>query len=83
MFQGGFVGTVGVIECGASKDALREACILDHIRPIEDSNDLQIWDLPAGVADGIRFLKIRFPTSTDFYGRVTIYRLEIRGLRLS
>ncbi len=83
MFQGGFVGTVGIIECGIAKDSLREACILEHIHAIEDSNNLQVWDLPAGVADGVRFIKIRFPASTDFYGRVTIYRLEVRGRQLS
>ena len=88
MFQGGFVGSDGIVEIGGAdenKNALKQLCILDHIETIEDGNDFQEWDIPAGGcngAKGIKYLKIIFPTSTDFYGRVTIYRFEIHGQRL-
>jgi len=83
MFQGGFVGSDGVVEMGASKDSLVQVCVLDHIHSIEDSNELQKWDIPAlaPTLETCKFLRIRFPASTDFYGRVTIYRMEVHGHR--
>lgn len=81
MFQGGFVGTEGVVHCGTQKDALRQVCVLDHVKSIDDSNDWQVWKLPPAAAENIKFLRISFPASTDFFGRVTIYRLNVFGNR--
>jgi hypothetical protein len=82
MFQGGFVGTDGIVECSAnSKDDLQQVCVLDHIKSIANANDMQSWDMPylEGITNQTRFLKLSFPSSTDFYGRITIYRMEIWG----
>ena len=81
MFQGGFVGTEGVVQCGKHKDELRQVCVLDHVQSIDDTNDWQVWKLPPGVADKVKYLRISFPASTDFFGRVTIYRLGVYGNR--
>jgi hypothetical protein len=81
MFQGGFVGQDGVIEMKGSKNGEAETTIvMDEIKRIEDSNDVQQWDIPAASSPCKgKFAKILFPTSTDFYGRVTIYKLSLWG----
>ena len=81
-FQGGFVGTEGIVQCGLKKGDMKQACVLDHIKSIDDSNDLQIWKIPNECNDimhNTKFLRIFFPASTDFFGRVTIYRLMVFG----
>lgn len=83
-FQGGFVGSEGIVECGVKKDALHRVCQLDHVRAIEDSNEVQSWKIPEekkATCKSIKFLRITFPSSTDFFGRVTIYRLFVSGNR--
>jgi hypothetical protein len=78
-FQGGFVGQDALVELGQNFDGLVELARLDDIH---DTNSPQTFTLstassstePAG-----RFLKITFPSSTDFYGRVTIYSLQVYG----
>jgi hypothetical protein len=80
MFQGGFVGQEGAIETKNSKNGEAETTIvMDEIRRIEDSNDLQQWDIPESSLCNGSFIKISFPSSTDFYGRVTIYKLSLWG----
>ena len=81
-FQGGFVGSDGIVSCGPSKSAMVEACVLEHLHSINDCNDVQTWDLPAHCADGIKVLRVTFPRSTDFFGRITIYRLQLYGQRV-
>ena len=46
----------------------------------EDNNDLQNFSFEEAnsVATG-RYLKVSFPASSDFYGRITVYRLEVYG----
>lgn len=81
MFQGGFVGQDAVVEVG-EKDSL---AIVATLQTIEDCNRMQSFDIISEgpeVARGGRYVKITFPTSTDFYGRVTIYKLELEGLEL-
>ena len=61
-----------------------EELFLDTI----ESNDVQIFhaDLDAislGEIDPCTALRIEFGKSTDFYGRIVIYSLEIWGLELS
>ena len=61
---------------GDSSSSLRMICSFDP----EDNNEMQIFPICASEsAEKSRFLKIEFNASTDFYGRVTIYRLEVYG----
>ena len=81
MFQGGFVGSEGIVYTGNVKDSLEKCCVLENIKTIDDCNDMQVWEIPADceAAQNTRFVRIVFPASTDFFGRVTIYRLKIFG----
>ena len=83
MFQGGFVGQEGTINFLDNKvGEPRRTVVMDEIKRIEDSNDLQTWEIPPGPEAGAseaKFIKINFPTSTDFYGRVTIYKMCLIG----
>jgi hypothetical protein len=87
-FQGGFVGQDAVVAMGDSPGTLAAVCLLGDI---DDCNDRQVFDVPAvaeiennssssssGANEG-RYLKITFPRSTDFFGRVTIYDLDVLG----
>ncbi|KAF2072191.1 hypothetical protein CYY_006488 [Polysphondylium violaceum] len=73
MFQGGFVGKdcEVLITTGDSKEF--QHCT--HFYP-KDINATQTFPLNA---NNVRQIKILFPTSTDFFGRVTIYQLDILG----
>lgn len=44
---------------------------------IEDCNDMQVFPVQSEVEG--RYVKITFASSSDFYGRVTVYRMEVRG----
>jgi hypothetical protein len=75
MFQGGFVGQDGYIEVGlTSPSNLQPLASLDLI---EDNNDLQTFAVENEVV--CRYVKVSFATSTDFYGRVTIYKFQVMG----
>jgi len=79
MFQGGFVGREGKVEVGNSMDALVEVASMDEV---EDSNSLQCFAISSSSSSKdawCRYLRIFFPCSTDFYGRVTIYKLQVMG----
>lgn len=87
MFQGGFVGQDATIQVG---DALTEGAMVTiaTLETIEDSNRMQFFDLikfpcADSAASPVKtagcYVKITFPTSTDFYGRVTLYMLEVWG----
>ena len=79
MFQGGFVGQEGTIEMKDSKEGEpKKTIVMDEIKRIEDSNDLQTWNIPDSDINA-KFIRITFPTSTDFYGRVTIYKMCLIG----
>ena len=80
MFQGGFAGVDGTVEVGSALDSLVTVANLD----ITDTNDMQSYSLQTidenqDTMQKGRYLRIAFPTSTDFYGRVTIYQLELWG----
>ena len=79
MFQGGFVGQDALIQVGEedSAEALRIVASLEG-GVIQDSNEMQTFELAESGNTG-RFVRITFPSSTDFYGRVTIYTLELWG----
>ena len=83
-----------IIYAGMSKDSLNKCCLLEDIKAIDDSNELQTWNIPLqsntdadtenvsmGHLSSTRFLRIVFPASTDFFGRVTIYKLKVYGSR--
>jgi hypothetical protein len=44
-----------------------------------DNNDKQTFSVNNEANRVSRYLKIIFPSSTDFYGRVTIYSLQVYG----
>lgn len=81
-FQGGFVGEECIVSSGPSRGVQKTGWNeLDVSVDPEDTNALQEFDLtavpPAQRTCGT--LKIEFESSTDFYGRVTIYRFEVWG----
>ncbi|KDR85581.1 hypothetical protein GALMADRAFT_218677 [Galerina marginata CBS 339.88] len=77
-FQGGFVGTRCALLIPNEKDWL----VLTTIYP-EDVNRGQIFDLipaqPELLKEGISTLKLLFESSSDFFGRITIYDLKLEG----
>ena len=64
------------MRCGLLNNSLE---LIETIYP-EDINDKQIFQVPE--VETI-FLSLLFPSSTDFYGRITIYSLEVFGNELS
>jgi len=91
MFQGGFVGQSAAIDVGGgAADAEDEEASAATSSPfsltltpatklevIDDSNDLQKFSFSPPLS--CRVMKITFQSSTDFYGRVTIYKLVALG----
>ena len=74
MFQGGFVGNEGFIEIGTN--STQDMSKLCNLQNIDDKNDIQ--NLYTSSDDiSCRYLKITFTSSTDFYGRITVYKLDI------
>ncbi|XP_076322985.1 nuclear receptor 2C2-associated protein [Tachypleus tridentatus] len=73
-FQGGFVGKDCWIEASVNKDDKFQK-IQDVF--LEDTNMLQTFNLKQAVETSN--MKIVFNTSTDFFGRVIVYKLEILG----
>ena len=65
------------VHCGRSLD---EMVLCGNLDP-KDTNDQQTFPLGANESDigGIvgRYLRVTFNGSTDFYGRVTIYQLQV------
>lgn len=74
-FQGGFAGQDCWIEGSATEDS---SCLhmLQKFYPEDNSSQqrFQITESPK-----LRLMKVIFNTSTDFYGRITIYELDIIG----
>lgn len=75
-FQGGFVGQDGAIFVRATP--------ADEWRPAgtfvpDDSNAEQTFPLSGAGAAGVTGMRLTFERSTDFYGRVTIYKLDVLG----
>ncbi|XP_071964412.1 nuclear receptor 2C2-associated protein-like [Antedon mediterranea] len=73
-FQGGFVGKVCTLE--GQLTGTEEFQLLTECYP-EDSNALQKFAVDAFKT--VQRVKITFKESTDFFGRVTIYKLDILG----
>lgn len=72
MFQGGFAGKNCTIEvCKKDKE---EFIKCQDFYP-EDSNKLQKFQLPEPVSG--QSFKIVFTNSTDFFGRITVYQMNL------
>jgi len=80
MFQGGFVGKncefMGLNSKSNDNSGPAIWTSLASFTP-EDSSLLQTFELAE--VPSITALKIHFPASTDLFGRITIYRLEVWG----
>eukprot|EP00761_Pharyngomonas_kirbyi_P013011 gb/GECH01013038.1/.p1 GENE.gb/GECH01013038.1/~~gb/GECH01013038.1/.p1 ORF type:complete len:147 (+),score=32.83 gb/GECH01013038.1/:1-441(+) len=76
MFQGGFVGQDG--QLWIQRPGEEKLSKLKEFFP-KDENKEQIFDVNA---NNILRLRIVFPESTDFFGRITIYNLEVYGWEL-
>ncbi|POM59427.1 hypothetical protein PHPALM_31852 [Phytophthora palmivora] len=74
MFQGGFVGQDVQVHVKKAGGVQWEHVEVD-VDP-QDSNDLQ--EFPCKLQQ-VEAIALTFQRSTDFYGRVVIYRLEVRG----
>ena len=91
-FQGGFVGLKCETYVRADENTSSYVCLDDDtededgkIIDAEDCNELQKFDLlinnnnQESLLREVRSIKLKFNESTDFYGRVTIYRFEVWG----
>ena len=75
MFQGGFVGIITLIESEQPQLGWTPICEAFHL---EDGNALQTLRLPSE-CPAHQIYRINFVSSSDFYGRITIYKLEVLG----
>lgn len=81
-FQGGFVGLDTSVSITTTNDATFQdvtSSFDQEIREPEDSMALQEFatDATSVPITEVKKLKITFEKSTDFYGRVTVYNLDI------
>jgi len=78
MFQGGFVGADGIIEvCSRKEDSFEK---ISEFHNLFDSNAVQT--IPIASSDArinCRYVRITFTSSSDFYGRIVVYSLNIFG----
>lgn len=74
-FQGGFVGKKCVV-LGSVKESANDYNIqLGTFYP-DDVNSTQVFPVPS--TQPLKRMKIIFEESTDFYGRITIYKLDVQ-----
>ena len=69
MFQGGFAGND--CEMVSSLNGIDRTTVF---KP-KDSNEMQEFPMNVGAIDKLRII---FKNSTDFYGRITVYNLDIQ-----
>lgn len=79
-FQGGFVGTKCAVEVLSSA---QEWQLYTHVFP-EDVNRKQTFELEPSetTSRGVTGMRLVFGESSDFFGRVTIYDLQLHGIVL-
>jgi hypothetical protein len=77
MFQGGFVGQDVQVHVKKAEDNASQWEQADVDVDPEDSNDLQ--EFPCSL-NQVEAIALTFQRSTDFYGRVVVYRLDVRGI---
>ncbi|CAD7076663.1 unnamed protein product [Hermetia illucens] len=71
-FQGGFAGNEG----GVTIHGADGACLYDKAFYPEDINAVQMFPLD-GRVEGATKVKFTFKSSTDFFGRIIVYKLEL------
>lgn len=87
-FQGGFVGQSMSVwkkvgngvdsntgDRATGEDGTKMELIVGEVE-LEDTNDIQVVDVNV---ENVLGLKLCFPQSTDFYGRITLYEMNIIG----
>lgn len=84
MFQGGFAGQAGELLGGRRAEALDGAMSWEPLCAIEpeDVSSVQRFPIPrdaGGQPVAVDALRVVFNRSSDFYGRVTLYRLDVLG----
>eukprot|EP01113_Clastostelium_recurvatum_P045496 TRINITY_DN7823_c0_g1_i2.p1 TRINITY_DN7823_c0_g1~~TRINITY_DN7823_c0_g1_i2.p1 ORF type:complete len:150 (+),score=35.39 TRINITY_DN7823_c0_g1_i2:30-452(+) len=72
MFQGGFVGKDVEVWAGQDTDSMVQ---VQQLQP-RDDNTLQKFSVSAA---GLTQMRISFTSSTDFFGRIILYTLDILG----
>lgn len=77
MFQGGFVGKTCKLEAAYDEQQTDTFSSIMEFYP-NDDNSRQIFQI-TGIEKKVKRLKIVFSESTDFYGRITVYCLDIVG----
>ncbi|KAH9948205.1 galactose-binding domain-like protein [Amylocystis lapponica] len=78
-FQGGFVGTRCTIEVASTQGADKANWeVLEQIFP-EDVNRQQSFELERKIEGGVASLKLVIEESSDFFGRITVYDLQLEG----
>ncbi|KAI8089139.1 galactose-binding domain-like protein [Halteromyces radiatus] len=79
-FQGGFVGKT-CVALGSTADQPNDYSV--HLATFypQDINPMQTFPIPNNNNVPIQRLKLIFEESTDFYGRITIYKLDVLGTR--
>ncbi|KAL7416682.1 galactose-binding domain-like protein [Mrakia frigida] len=93
-FAGGFVGTnctfstLPLSPSSTKKEKEKEWIVRNRFFP-EDVNRKQTFDLPRPDGEqqgeeerGAREVKVEFEKGSDFFGRITIYELEVWGWRV-
>ncbi|KAM9992942.1 hypothetical protein ACTFIY_010406 [Dictyostelium cf. discoideum] len=78
MFQGGFVGKDCEILTMSTNSDSKEFIHSCYFYP-KDINTTQQFPIDSIKNTNIKQIKILFPQSTDFFGRITIYQLDILG----
>ena len=73
-FQGGFAGTRCAVQVRSAEGKWENK---QSVYP-EDVNRRQMFDLSLG-DNPIRDMKLVFEQSSDFFGRITLYDLDILG----
>jgi hypothetical protein len=76
-FQGGFVASSCELFIGVDTKDL--AAVDEQWHSIRDSTEEQNYSLATPL--NTRYLKLHFPSSTDFYGRIIVYSLKVYGSR--
>ncbi|KAF8913236.1 galactose-binding domain-like protein [Gymnopilus junonius] len=83
-FQGGFVGTRCVLLIPSEGSEKKDWQVLTTVYP-EDVNRRQTFDLipnrPKTLDNGVTTLKLLFEESSDFFGRVTVYDVQLEGTK--
>lgn len=77
MFQGGFVGQEMQLHVRRSGGNSEWEVVGGGAKDPEDSNELQSF--PLSVDGPVDAMNVTFGRSTDFYGRVIVYSLDVLG----